>query len=447
MLSHTPPVSPALSRIAARAQREHTATFDNVWHVLTVELLADCFHAVRKDAAPGVDAVTYEAYASRLEEHLLALVARLHSFQYHPQPVRRVYIAKATGGQRPLGIPCLEDKIVQEGMRRILHAVFEGQFLECSHGFRPHRSCHTALQALEESLVHGKIHYVLDADITAYFDSIPHEQLLACVRTRITDRRLLRYLVRFLRAGVMEDGVRLPETDTGVPQGGVISPILSNIYLHYTLDTWFTRQVQPSLRGDAFLNRYADDFVMGFQDEAEALQVQEELRIRLARCGLTLAGEKTRLVLFSRYAADRAATSRVPSGTFDYLGFTHFWQSKGPRHSGWYRRKTSRTRLARRLRELRDWMRAIRNQEPLATIWKTFAAKLRGHANYYGIPHNLQSVKQYFDLAKKLALKWLNRRSQRRSWNWTTFTRYLQRYPLPAPTCRPMWVPRTAGAV
>lgn len=300
MSNHTISVLPPLSRIAARARRDPTATFENVWHVLTMSELADCLHALRKDAAAGVDQVTYEAYASNLEENLQTLLARLKSLQYHPQPVRRVYLEKATGGQRPLGSPCLEDKIVQEGMRRILQAVFEGQFLDCSHGFRPNRSCHTALQALEQSVTHGAINYVLDADITAYFDSIPHESLLDGVRQRITDRRCLRYLVRFVRAGVMEDGERLPETTAGVPQGGVISPSLSNIFLHYALDLWFPRQIQPSLRGQAFLNRYADDFVMGFQYEVEAEAVHQALKARLARCGLTLSEKKTRRVLFSR---------------------------------------------------------------------------------------------------------------------------------------------------
>jgi hypothetical protein len=195
------------------------------------------------------------------------------------------------------------------------------------------------------------------------------------------------------------------------------------------------------------MNRYADDFVMGCQHEAEAERVHAALKARLERWGLKLAEAKTRLVLFSRYAADRASHSRYASGTFDYLGFTHFWRSKGVGQSGWYGRKTSRKRLARRLRELRTWLRTIRNQEPLAVIWKKLDAKLRGHANYYGIPNNWWSVKRYFELAKQLAFTWLNRRSQRRSWNWAEFTRYLQRYPWPTLTCRRVWPPRIAATV
>lgn len=447
MLCDKNTVSTALTRIAARALREPTATFENVWHVLTFEELADCFHTLRKDAAAGVDKVTYEDYASQLETNLQSLIARIKAFSYHPQPARRVYIEKADGGKRPLGIPSLEDKIVQEGMRRILHAIFESQFLECSHGFRPNRSCHTALQALEKKVVHGAINYVLDADITAYFDSIPHDKLLKCIRQRITDQRFLRYLVRFLRSGVMEEGEKLPVVDTGVMQGGLISPILSNIFLHYALDTWFTLQIQPTLRGQSFLNRYADDFVMGFQYEDDAKRIHEALQARLSKCGLTLSAMKTRLVLFSRFAYDRAARSRYPAGTFDYLGFTHYWQCKGAGQYSMYGRKTSRKRLVRRLRELRKWFHDIRSREPLAVIWKTLCAKLRGHANYYGIPYNGMSVKRYFELAKKLAFKWLNRRSQRRSWNWKAFTLYMKRYPLPKVPYRHEWPTRTAVTV
>ena len=439
MLSHETSMATPLSRISARARREPTATFDNVWYVMTADFLADCFRTLRPDAASGVDGVTYAAYAADLQTNLQDLVARLQTFRYHPHPVRRVYIPKAGGGQRPLGIPALEDKIVQEGMRRILAAIVEGDFLDCSYGFRPGRGCHTALEALEDTLVRQPVHYVIDADIKGFFDSVPHDQLLHCVRQRVTDRRFLRYLVRFLKAGVLEDGVRQPETEMGVPQGGLISPVLANLYLHYALDVWFTQQVRPTLRGFAALNRYADDFVLCVQHEADATWLLALLRERLARCGLTLAEAKTRVVLFSRFAVDRAAHSRYPAGTFDYLGFTHYWTAATPTRKARMGRKTSRTRFRQKVRQLQEWLRVARYQLDLPTLWRRLAQKVQGHGAYFGAPGNYYAVKRYVEQAKKLAYMWLTRCSQRRRWTWRAFGLYLKRFPLPKARCRRQW--------
>lgn len=439
MPSHEEPMATPLSRITTRARQEPTATFDNVWYVMTVEFLANCFHALRPDAASGVDGVTYATYAEDLEAHLQDLVERLQTFRYHPQPVRRVYIPKAGGGQRPLGIPALEDKIVQEGMRRILAAIVEGDFLDCSYGFRPGRGCHTALEALESTLVRHPVHYVIDADIQGVFDSVPHDKLLQCVRQRVTDRRFLRYLVRFLKAGVMELGGRQPVTETGVPQGGLISPVLANRYLHYALDVWFMQQVRPTLRGYAALNRYADDFVRCIQYETDATRLLALLRERLTRCGLTLAEEKTHVLLFSRFAADRAARSRYPAGTFDYLGFTHYWTAGTPTRGARMGRKTSRKRFRQKVRQLKEWLQRARYQMDLPTLWRRLFQKMQGHVAYFGVPGNHYAVKRFVEQAKKLAFTWLNRCSQRRRWTRATFGAYLQRYPLPRARCKRQW--------
>jgi group II intron reverse transcriptase/maturase len=439
MRSHEAPMATVLTRIAERARREPTATFDNVWHVMGEEFLADCFHSLRRDAAAGVDSVTYAAYAAELPTRLSELVARLKIFAYRPQPVKRVYIPKSGGGQRPLGIPALEDKIVQEGMRRILTAVFEGDFLDCSYGFRPQRGGHLALRELEAVLARQPVNYVIDADIHAFFDSVPHDALLTCVQQRLTDRRFLRYLVRFLKAGVMAEGIRLPETAAGVPQGGLISPILANIYLHYLLDVWFAQQGQAGLRGYAALNRYADDFVVCLQHEDDATLMLARLRERLARGGLTLAEHKTRVLLFSRYAAERAAHSRYPPGTFDYLGFTHYWTPVGPGlPKGRLGRKSSRHRVRQKLQQLTAWLKRERHA-PLPALWRAVVQKLRGHCAYYGIPGNWWAVRQYCEEVKKAVFRWLNRRSQRRSWTWVAFDAYVERFPLPRGTCRVRW--------
>lgn len=438
MLSHGADAATRLTRIATRARQDPTATFDNLVSVITAEFLADCFHALRQDAAPGVDMMTWQDYAQDLPDRLAELAARIHRMGYHPSPVRRVHIPKDGGSTRPLGIPTVEDKLVQEALRRLLSAVFEADFLDCSYGYRPGRGCHTALRALEQDLVHRPVNYVIDADIRGFFDHVDHARLLDCVRTRVTDQRVLRYLVRFLKAGVQEDGVRLPDTDEGVPQGGVISPLLSNIFLHYALDRWFQRQVVPTLHGYATLNRYADDFVIGVQHEDEARALLTALRARLAGCGLTLAEEKTRLLIFSRFADDRAQRSTLPVGTFDYLGFTHYW-GRNARGKMVLSRRTSCTKFRQKVRQLTEWLAAWRQRLPLRELWPKVRAKLSGHYAYYGVSGNSRGIQRFAAVAKRVIFRGLNRCSQRRRWTWDGFTRYCARYPLPAPRLVHQW--------
>jgi len=431
MPSHGADADTRLTRIATRARQDPTATFNNLLSVITVEFLTACFQSLRRDAAPGVDAMTWEDYADHLPDRLTELVARLHRLGYRPSPVRRVHIPKGTGGSRPLGIPTVEDKLVQEALRRLLAAVFEADFLDCSYGFRPGRGCHTALRALEQTLVHQPVNYVIDADIRGFFDHVDHARLLECVRTRVTDPRVLRYLVRFLKAGVLEDGVRLPETDAGVPQGGVISPLLSNIFLHYALDRWFHDTVRPRLHGYAALNRYADDFVIGVQHEDEARAVLAALRARLAQCGLSLAEEKTRLIIFSRFATDRAQRSTLPPGTFDYLGFTHYWGTN-PRGKRVLSRRTSRTKFRQKVQQFTAWLAGVRHRLSLPELWARMRDKVQGHYAYYGVPGNARGIQRYLAVIKRVIFRGLNRCSQRRRWTWVGFTRYEARYPLPA---------------
>jgi RNA-directed DNA polymerase len=438
MLSQGSDVPTRLTRITQRARQDRTATFDNLLSVLTVEFLADCFHALRHDAAPGVDAMTWEAYARELSTRLPDLRARIHRMGYHPSPVRRVHIDKGGGKTRPLGIPTVEDKLVQEALRRVLAAIFEGDFLPCSYGFRPGRGCHMALQALEQTLVHQPVNYVIDADIRGFFDHVDHARLLACVRTRVTDHRVLRYLMRFLKAGVWEAGVRVPATEEGVPQGGVLSPLLANIFLHYALDRWFQQYTATTLRGFADLNRYADDFVISVQHEAEAQQVLSAVQARLAHCGLTLAEDKTRLLLFSRFAEDRAARSTVPVGTFDYLGFTHYW-GRNPRGKMILGHRTSRKKYRQKLQHLSAWLTTQRHLLPLPTLWALVQVKLRGHYAYYGIPGNSHGIQRFYAAVVRLLFRKLNRCSQRRRWTWAGFNRYGARFPLPCPRLVHHW--------
>ncbi len=432
MPSHGANAATRLHRIAHRARQEPTATFDNLLSLLTVEFLADCFHALRKDAAVGVDRVSWEEYAEHLPERLPDLMARIHRMGYHPLPVRRVYIPKDGTSMRPLGIPAIEDKIVQEGLRRVLNAVFAPLMLDSSHGFREGRGCHTALKALAYALTRQPVNYVLDADIKGFFDHVGHDKLLACIATRVTDQRVLRYLVRFLKAGIQEDGELLPAQDEGVPQGGVISPLLSNIFLHFALDRWFKREVQPKLRGFSMLNRYADDFIVGFQHADEARKVLAALRERLAHCGLTLAEGKTRLIIFSRYADDRSRHSALPVATFDYLGFTHYWKKTAT--GKWsMRHRTSGRKFRQKVRALKQWLKAARHRLPLPELWEKLKAKLRGHYQYYGVSFNAAALQRFYTCCCRLAFKWLNRCSQRRRWSWERFNDYVHRYPLPRP--------------
>jgi group II intron reverse transcriptase/maturase len=393
---------------------------------MDLEWLREAFRRTRKDGAVGVDGQTADEYAADLETNLQSLLNRAKSGTYRAPPVRRVHIPKGDGSQtRPIGIPTFEDKILQRAVVMLLEPIYEQYFYDFSYGFRPRRSAHDALEALDEGLWRMGGGWVLDVDIKSFFDMLDHEKLRDLLRLRVVDGVVVRLVGKWLRAGVLEEGV-VSHPATGSPQGGVISPVLSNIYLHEVIDHWWVEDVLPRMRGRAFMVRYADDLVMVFSDQEDALRVQRVLPQRVARFGLTLHPEKTRLVRFRRPRRDGSGPK---PGSFDFLGFTHFWgRSRKGRPS--LKRKTAKDRFSRALRALNVWMKRVRHA-PLEEQAKTLGAKLRGHFNYYGIQGNSMAIGRFALEARRLWRKWLGRRSQRARMTWEKFNRLLRRYPLP----------------
>jgi group II intron reverse transcriptase/maturase len=424
-------VETKLAAISVMAREGASRQFISLAYLLNEAFLARCFERLRKEAASGIDGVSYQEYAENLSENLAALVRRMKAWQYRPQPVRRVWIPKDEHSRRPLGIPAVEDKIVQLGITRILEAIYEADFLAASYGFRPGRGCHRALEALDKSVMAKPTSYVVEADIKGFFDSVDHKLLMACLRRRIGDTSLLRLIGRFLRAGVLEEGQYM-ETERGTPQGGVLSPMLANIYLHYLLDLWFEGNLKQSLNGHAELVRYADDFVICVQNHRDAERILRAIGERCAKGGLELSQEKTRLVEFGRFAADRTRLRGEKPGTFDFLGFTHYCDTT---RNGRFKvgRKTSRKKLRQKLKAITGWLRRVRHVAPVAEWWSMLRVKLVGHYRYYGVSGNYPGIRKYYTSVVRLAWKWLNRRSQRRSCGWEDFHRYLERYPLPKP--------------
>jgi len=400
-------------------------------HHLNEDYLKECFQRLKRDAATGVDGVTVREYEANLEDNIKDLVARMKAWKYRPQSVRRVYIPKADGSKRPLGIPSVEDKIVQMGIKKILEGIFEGEFLDVSYGFRPNRSCHDALEALDKCIMTNPVNYVVDVDIEKFFDTVDHKWLVEAVQQRIADKNFLRLIVRFLKAGVMEEG-KYMETDKGTPQGGIISPILANIYLHYILDKWFEEKVKPQLKGYARMIRYADDFVIGFQSGKEAEEFSKALKERLGRYGLKTAENKSKIIEFGRYAWQKAKGQGKGLGTFDFLGFTHYCDKsrKGKFKLG---RKTSRKKFIQKVKAMNVWLKKVRNMTLLKEWWKVLKMKLTGHYRYYGISGNMQAMRLFYIEASKLAYKWINRRSQKKSYNYAEYCLFREYNPLPEP--------------
>ena len=398
------------------------------------ELLREAYHRTRKDGAVGIDGQTAEMYAENLEENLQALVARVHAGSYRAPPVRRVHIPKGGGSKtRPIGIPTFEDKVLQRAVAMLLEAVYEQDFLDCSFGFRPGRSPHAALEALREGAMrmHGGV--VLDADIKAFFDTLDHQRLNEFLDLRVRDGVVRRLIQKWLHAGVLEEGTVI-HPDAGTPQGGVISPLLANIYLHEVLDVWFHAEVKPRLRGEALLIRYADDFVIVCAEEADAQRVMAVLPKRFGKYNLTLHPDKTRLVLFRRPTFPRPGASPSDGdgpGTFDLLGFTHYWGRT--RKGGWaIMWKTAKSRFTRALTRIAEWMRLNRHR-PVTEQHKTLVQKLQGHFNYYGVTCNTKALRRFvFEVARRWK-RWLGRRSQRAKLSQERFKAFMVRFPLPAP--------------
>jgi group II intron reverse transcriptase/maturase len=384
-----------------------------------------------KGKAAGIDGVTLEEYGANLDSNMENLVQRMKSQAYKPQPVRRTYIPKADGKLRPLGIPSLEDKIVQKGMARILESIYENEFLDSSYGFRPSKNCHQALKKLNDIIYKQPVNHIIDADIKGFFDNVDHDWLMKFLEVRISDPNFLRLIKRFLKNGYMEEGIK-HATDTGTPQGGIVSPILANIYLHYVLDLWIDRAVKPNCRGTVEIVRYADDFVICVQYKVEANKILIALKERLKKFNLELAEDKTRLIEFGKFAKTNAKAKNERSMTFNFLGFTHFIDKS---RAGAFKigRRTDKKKFKLKMTGMNTWLKDVRNLIPIKELWKIFRAKLRGHFQYYGVSENYRSIKMFYQESLKLMYKWLNRRSQKKSFNWKTFLVYIGRFELPQP--------------
>jgi len=420
-----------LGLLAERARREPQCQFTSLAHLLDEGFLADCYHRLGRDRASGVDGVTWQEYGAHLTENLRDLVTRMKAKRYRPQPAKRVYIPKDEHSQRPLGLPALEDKIVQVGIALILEAIYEADFLDCSYGFRPGRGCHQALNAVDKTIMTQPIHHVIDADIKGFFDNVSHSWLEKCLRVRIKDPSFLLLIRRFLKAGYVEAG-QFVATEQGTPQGGNLSPMLSNVFLHYVLDLWFKKRLKRQVRGACFLVRYADDFVVLVQYQDEAQLILQALRERFTQCDLTLHPEKTRVLSFGRYERQNARRQNRRANTFDFLGFTHFC-AESRRGKFIVGRQTSRKKYRKKCQELRTWLKKVRSQIPVKAWWPVLKAKLQGHYQYYGVSGNMRGLTRYYRFAIRLVKKWLNRRSQRRMFSWERFLAYLGHYPLPTP--------------
>lgn len=422
----------ALARVRQVAKKDRNAKFTTLWHhVYDVARLREAYFGLARKASPGVDGETWQVYGEDLEANLQNLAGRLKRGAYRAKPVRRVYIPKPDGRQRPIGVPTLEDKIVQRATAEVMGAVYEADFLGFSYGFRPGRSQHDALDAVYVGITQRKVNWVLDVDIRGFFDAIDHEWLMKFVEHRIADKRVLRHVKKWLNAGVLEDGKRI-RSERGSPQGGSISPVLANIYLHYALDLWAHRWRRTQANGDVIIVRYADDAVFGFQYEAEAKRFLEELRERLLEFGLELHPGKTRLMEFGRFAAqNRKQRGDGKPATFDFLGFTHICGKT--RKNGRFAlvRQTMRVRLRARLKTLRLELRR-RMHRPVPETGAWLNRVLRGYFRYHAVPGNLPSLKSFRHQTVR-AWRWtLQRRSQKRRMQWRRFGPLVQEW-LPVP--------------
>jgi group II intron reverse transcriptase/maturase len=396
-------------------------------HHIDKDWLHEAYSRTRKDAAVGVDGDTAEEYEKNLDENLENLHERFKSGLYQAPPVRRVYIPKdgSNGEKRPIGIPAFEDKILQRAVVMVLEPVYEQDFLTCSYGFRPGRSVHQALQEVWTGIMGMKTCWVYEVDIRKFFDTVTHEHIRSFLSKRIGDGVLRRMVGKWLKAGVMEDGgIHYPKD--GTPQGGVISPLLSNIYLHEVLDKWFEHEVKPRLKGKAKLIRFADDYVVLFEEESDALRVEEVTPKRFGKYGLTVHEEKTRIVDFRRPTEGAAK-----SGTFTFLGFTHYW-ALSRRGTPIVKRKTSKKKLRRSIRNVAEYCKSERHA-PIKEQWVKLRKTLQGHYAFYGITNNSVSVRQFYEAVKQVWRKWLNRKSSKGHMPWSRFSQLLKRYPLPYP--------------
>jgi len=433
---HVPDTAPdkrghGLQGVREAAKRDKKMRFTALLHHVTVDLLRASYFELKRSAAPGVDGVTWQEYGDGLEERLADLHGRIHRGAYRAQPSKRAWIPKADGRQRPLGIAALEDKIVQQAVKTVLESIYEEDFLGFSYGFRPGRSCHNALDALWVGILRRKVSWVLDADIRGFFDNLSHEWMIRFLEHRIADRRILRLLRKWLQAGVSEDG-QWSETTVGAPQGAVISPLLANVFLHYVLDQWVQQWRSRHAHGDMIFVRYADDFVLGFQHRGDAERFLQEMRERLAQFGLEVHPDKTRLIEFGRFAAQR----RVERGagkpeTFDFLGFTHCC---GKTRQGAFtiKRVSVAKRMRAKLQTIKEQLKRAMHR-PVAEVGQWLRSVVQGWFNYHAVPGNRHCLDQFRTQVVRLWLHALRRRSQKSGrWTWDRMNRWIDRW-LPRP--------------
>lgn len=410
-----------LTRIGERARQMREERFTSLYHYVTdQDHLGACYADLRANSAPGIDEVGKEEYGANLESNLKELSERLGRMGYRPQPVKRVYIPKpGTNQQRPLGMLCFEDKLVEVALGRVLEQIYEADFVESSYGYRPGRRQHQALDQLGRTIQQQKVSYVVEADIKGFFDHVNQEWLIKFLGHRIGDERILRLIVRMLKSGVLEDGL-VRATDEGVPQGANLSPLLSNVYLHYALDLWFERRFKGTCRGEAYYFRYADDFLACFQYREDAEAFLKELEARLAQFHLELEPSKTRLLEFGRFAAESARRRGRKPETFDFLGFTHYCgQTRDGRFK--VKRKTSKKKYRAKLKEVKEWLQRERSRMKQGELLRRAKLKLVGHLNYYGITDNWEMCNSFRIEVTRLLYHWLNRQSQKRSYDWERF--------------------------
>lgn len=415
-----------LKRIAYLSGRDKGAEFDCLMHHFNHESLCECYLRLNGKKAVGADGITKEQYGEQLNGNLEDLLVRMKQMAYRPQSVLKVLIPKEGKGNatRPLGISVFEDKIVQMQTQRILESIYEPLFLDCSYGFRPGVGCHDAIQALHQHLFKHEVQSIIDVDLENYFGTINHELLSEVLTSKIKDRRFIRYIKRQFKAGVLWKG-ELTISDEGVPQGSVCSPILSNIFAHHVIDEWFEYVVKPHCRGKVALFRYCDDAVICCQYDSDRPRIMKALSQRLSRFKLKLNEEKTRCVFFSK-----PKSGQDKRDTFDFLGFTYYW-GRSRKGVPMPKLKSSGKRLSSKLKKVSEWVERNRHRYGVMEIWSRFRVKLRGHIQYYGVSFNIDNVKTFLHRATRILFRWLNRRSQRKSFTWEKFSRFMALFPLP----------------
>jgi RNA-directed DNA polymerase len=416
--------------IAKRAKENSRRKFGNLYCLLNEENLKWCFPLLNRKAAPGVDAVDYETYGANLSENITQIVSELKKGRYKARLVRRHYIPKI-GGRRPLGIPVVGDKVLQTAAAQILSAIYEQDFLECSHGYRREKSPQRAALELSKRLHRGRFGWIVDADIRGFFDNMDHEWLMKMLEERIKDRRLLGLIRKWLKAGILEEDGQVIYPVTGTPQGGVVSAVLANIYLHYALDLWFEKAVKPHCRGEVMMMRYADDFVCCFQYHEDAQLFYKELGKRLGKFKLELSKEKTQMINFTRF-------ERRNSKTFVFLGFEYRW-GESRTNKPLIKMQTSKKKFQAALSSISTWIKKERSKLGTRGIFIKLRQKLQGHWNYYGVSGNYEMLSKYYQQVIRIVYKWMNRRSQRRSCNWQGYIEMLTYYNIPRPQITGYW--------